>query len=79
MQTNSSGKENKPSSKGKNARFAGGDGEDSAVTVSHERLVLLSAHLGGNLFADFGLVDRAFADYVFGSLILHFFCVNFIN
>lgn len=23
--------------------------------------------------------DRAFADYVFGSLILHFFCVNFIN
>ena len=22
---------------------------------------------------------RAFADYVFGSLILHFFCVNFIN
>lgn len=80
MQTNSTGKENKPSSKGKNARFAGGDSEDSAVTVSHERLVLLSAHLGGgDLFADFGLVDRAFADYVFGSLILHFFCVNFIN
>ena len=23
--------------------------------------------------------DRAFADYVFGSLLLHFFCVNFIN
>lgn len=22
---------------------------------------------------------RAFADYVFGSVILHFFCVNFIN
>ena len=22
---------------------------------------------------------RAFADFVFGSLILHFFCVNFIN
>jgi hypothetical protein len=22
---------------------------------------------------------RAFADYVFGSLLLHFFCVNFIN
>ncbi len=22
---------------------------------------------------------RAFADYVFGSMILHFFCVNFIN
>ena len=32
-------------------------------------------------FADMdGLVGcRAFADYVFGSLILHFFCVNFIN
>lgn len=23
--------------------------------------------------------ERAFADYVFGSFILHFFCVNFIN
>ncbi|KAI9736891.1 MAG: oligosaccharyltransferase complex subunit epsilon [Claussenomyces sp. TS43310] len=23
--------------------------------------------------------ERAFADYVFGSMILHFFCVNFIN
>eukprot|EP00918_Siedleckia_nematoides_P027622 GHVU01059539.1.p1 GENE.GHVU01059539.1~~GHVU01059539.1.p1 ORF type:complete len:169 (+),score=22.31 GHVU01059539.1:99-605(+) len=23
--------------------------------------------------------ERAFADYVFGSTILHFFCVNFIN
>ncbi|KAK6541198.1 oligosaccharyltransferase complex subunit epsilon [Orbilia ellipsospora] len=23
--------------------------------------------------------ERAFADFVFGSLILHFFCVNFIN
>ncbi|KAI9806946.1 MAG: oligosaccharyltransferase complex subunit epsilon [Piccolia ochrophora] len=23
--------------------------------------------------------ERAFADYVFGSLLLHFFCVNFIN
>lgn len=22
---------------------------------------------------------RAFADYLFGSVILHFFCVNFIN
>ncbi|KAG9665261.1 defender against death DAD protein, partial [Aureobasidium melanogenum] len=31
--------------------------------------------------ADFGSIshERAFADYVFGSLILHFFCVNFIN
>lgn len=23
--------------------------------------------------------ERAFADYVFGSVLLHFFCVNFIN
>ncbi|KAI9811334.1 MAG: oligosaccharyltransferase complex subunit epsilon [Pycnora praestabilis] len=23
--------------------------------------------------------ERAFADYVFGSLLLHFFCINFIN
>ncbi|KAK6843594.1 Dolichyl-diphosphooligosaccharide--protein glycosyltransferase subunit dad1 [Apiospora arundinis] len=31
--------------------------------------------------ADFPAVspERAFADYVVGSLILHFFCVNFIN
>lgn len=25
-----------------------------------------------------GLI-RAFADFIFGSMILHFFCVNFIN
>ena len=25
------------------------------------------------------LTCRAFADFVLGSLILHFFCVNFIN
>ncbi|QIW95327.1 hypothetical protein AMS68_000845 [Peltaster fructicola] len=31
--------------------------------------------------ADFADIshERAFADYVFGSMILHFFCVNFIN
>ena len=23
--------------------------------------------------------ERAFADFVFGSMLLHFFCVNFIN
>ncbi|OMP87396.1 Dolichyl-diphosphooligosaccharide--protein glycosyltransferase subunit dad1 [Diplodia seriata] len=30
---------------------------------------------------EFGSIshERAFADYVFGSFILHFFCVNFIN
>jgi len=25
------------------------------------------------------MCDRAFADFILGSLILHFFCVNFIN
>ncbi|KAK8164193.1 DAD family-domain-containing protein [Phyllosticta citrichinensis] len=31
--------------------------------------------------ADFESIshERAFADYIFGSVILHFFCVNFIN
>ncbi|KAF1959219.1 defender against death DAD protein [Byssothecium circinans] len=31
--------------------------------------------------ADFASIshERAFADFVFGSLILHFFCINFIN
>ncbi|KAK4550123.1 hypothetical protein LTR36_003090 [Oleoguttula mirabilis] len=31
--------------------------------------------------ADFESIshERAFADFVFGSMILHFFCVNFIN
>ncbi|CAK4031850.1 defender against death DAD [Lecanosticta acicola] len=31
--------------------------------------------------ADFERIshERAFADFVFGSMILHFFCVNFIN
>ncbi|CAI6280473.1 unnamed protein product [Periconia digitata] len=30
---------------------------------------------------EFGSIshERAFADFVFGSLILHFFCINFIN
>ncbi|KAJ5246081.1 hypothetical protein N7468_001064 [Penicillium chermesinum] len=56
MQTSDTGAtSSKPSSKGKNARFA----EDEQDTgISHE---------------------RAFADYIFGSLILHFFCINFIN
>jgi len=31
--------------------------------------------------ADFESIsnERAFADFIFGSLLLHFFCVNFIN
>lgn len=33
------------------------------------------------LLADENVCDcyRAFADFVLGSLLLHFFCVNFIN
>ncbi|KAJ5178983.1 hypothetical protein N7492_002193 [Penicillium capsulatum] len=58
MQTSGSGASaSKPSSKGKNARFADDD-EEQETGISHE---------------------RAFADYIFGSLILHFFCINFIN
>ncbi|KGO44645.1 Defender against death DAD protein [Penicillium expansum] len=59
MQTSDSGtgSGSKPSSKGKNARFAD-ESEEQGTGTSHE---------------------RAFADYIFGSLILHFFCVNFIN
>lgn len=34
----------------------------------------------GELLEDKGVSsERAFADFVFGSLILHAFCVNFIN
>ncbi|KAJ5586916.1 uncharacterized protein N7459_002681 [Penicillium hispanicum] len=61
MQTSDAGSgsiSSKPSSKGKNARFAVDDGEEQEPGISHE---------------------RAFADYIFGSLILHFFCINFIN
>ncbi|KAJ5929118.1 Defender against death DAD protein [Penicillium verhagenii] len=60
MQTSDSGSASvsKPSSKGKNARFADEDTEEVESGTSHE---------------------RAFADYIFGSLILHFFCINFIN
>ncbi|OQD75164.1 hypothetical protein PENDEC_c008G02615 [Penicillium decumbens] len=60
MQTSDDSKPStsKPSSKGKNARFADEDDEEQVTSYSHE---------------------RAFADYIFGSLILHFFCINFIN
>ena len=45
-------------------------------SLSDERSV--PAHLSNHVrLAD--IPDRAFADFVFGSLILHFFCVNFIN
>lgn len=48
------------------------------VSISHERLVLtlrIRLIAANSLFFS----SRAFADYVFGSLLLHFFCVNFIN
>ena len=81
MQTSSpNGKESKPSSKGKNARFAG-ESDESSGAVSSERLVcwLGLVCIKASLLTRFDFSDRAFADYIFGSLILHFFCVNFIN
>ncbi|KAK8203702.1 DAD/Ost2 [Phyllosticta capitalensis] len=39
-------------------------------SISHERTEAAKTD-------DF--LNRAFADYIFGSVILHFFCVNFIN
>ena len=45
--------------------------------ISHERFVLVAFVRCLGLIAN-GLY-RAFADFVFGSMILHFFCVNFIN
>lgn len=47
--------------------------------ISHERLVVSEDRRSeGRLLADM-ILYRAFADFVFGSMILHFFCVNFIN
>ena len=78
MQTSDSGATSKPSSKGKNARFADEQGEEQGTGYSHERWVLsISLPRLGYLLI-FGY-NRAFADYIFGSLILHFFCINFIN
>lgn len=45
------------------------------LELSPERYVLRTGSVG----LDWFWFGRAFADYVFGSLILHFFCVNFIN
>ncbi|CZR50613.1 related to apoptotic cell death regulator DAD1 [Phialocephala subalpina] len=41
----------------------------------------LRIQTNGENKADFGELspERAFADFVFGSLILHLFCINFIN
>jgi hypothetical protein len=42
-------------------------------SVSNERFV------GFYPFASNLTQSSAFADFVFGSLLLHFFCINFIN
>lgn len=44
---------------------------ESIVNQKHEKLHWLIIYCGSG--------NRAFADFVLGSLILHFFCVNFIN
>ncbi|KAI0890417.1 DAD family-domain-containing protein [Annulohypoxylon maeteangense] len=46
-------------------------------SVSPERYVLF--HPDSHIYTRLTFSRRAFADYVVGSLILHFFCVNFIN
>jgi hypothetical protein len=58
-----------------------------AATTSSSRKSTGSAKTGGDAVTGELVVEggkgisseRAFADYVFGSLILHGFCVNFIN
>lgn len=50
------------------------------VTGSNEHLPGVFTYLCAYLMLTSELYHyRAFADFVFGSLILHFFCVNFIN
>lgn len=46
--------------------MAGTEGERKQERKGHRQLTRFKRH-------------RAFADFVLGSLILHFFCVNFIN
>lgn len=82
---------NKSSSKGKNAAAAGaGASEDTSAETSHERCVYIPIYpllldycdswtVANYYYYYFFLMNRAFADYIFGSLILHFFCINFIN
>ncbi len=41
-------------------------------------MVVFFCNMGKGLMCDW-VWSRAFADFVLGSLILHFFCVNFIN
>ncbi|PGH17912.1 hypothetical protein AJ79_00811 [Helicocarpus griseus UAMH5409] len=51
-------------------------GKDGKTTST---VKVVSKPTNGDLPPDGVSSERAFADYVFGSLILHFFCVNFIN
>lgn len=44
-----------------------------------ERCLLKFVDVRKNGTCELTFANRAFADFVFGSLILHFFCVNFIN
>jgi oligosaccharyltransferase complex subunit epsilon len=51
-------------------------------SISHERYVSnLTERRDRESSRTIGLTSncRAFADFIFGSMILHFFCVNFIN
>lgn len=50
-------------------------------SISHERYVDLVQlhHELGETELTYITSPRAFADFIFGSMILHFFCVNFIN
>lgn len=66
----------KAGGKGKSVRTAGEEEEENGGEISHERFVFSSR--SGWVKKDTNWC-RAFADYVFGSVILHFFCVNFIN
>ncbi|QSS56679.1 oligosaccharyl transferase subunit [Histoplasma capsulatum var. duboisii H88] len=51
----------------------GKDGKPTSTSKS------VSKPANGDLPSNGLSSERAFADYVFGSLILHFFCINFIN
>ncbi|EEH16231.1 hypothetical protein PABG_06318 [Paracoccidioides brasiliensis Pb03] len=51
-------------------------GRDGKATSTSN---IVSPPTDGHLLSNGTSSERAFADYVFGSLILHFFCINFIN
>lgn len=58
------------------------ENEGEFKNISNERYVSLDipplfSQVDGTTDTDVN--RRAFADYIFGSVLLHFFCVNFIN